>query len=218
MRPTLYLLCLLWAFFPSIDHLGAIAIPTPQEPALHGPELLPRVMLPNLRNMDIVLGRGASNNGESQPDEKWTIYIGTRTAFRLQDQKPVRLPLDKPRSNRATLIGHVTFEDTHHRDTAFQAMVEEVQGAQTNLIYIIRSLAKLEVEVGEENLKLETQYYDMVRQMVQKKGTADGGVISGDETTEIYESMEAELERARLAKLTMKELKDVADGKLIVID
>ncbi|KAJ3791750.1 hypothetical protein GGU11DRAFT_751155 [Lentinula aff. detonsa] len=105
-----------------------------------------------------------------------------------------------------------------HREKALEAMGKEVQGAQTNLIYIIRSLRKLEDEVGEENLKLGTQYYDMMWQMVHKKGTADGGVISGDETTNIYESIEVLLEKARLENLTTKELKDVADGKLIVID
>ncbi|KAJ3996389.1 hypothetical protein F5050DRAFT_124492 [Lentinula boryana] len=188
MRPTLSLLCLLWAFFPSIDHLGAIAIPTPQEPALHGPELLPRTS--KTQKVSISLYRGPGLYDEKvKTSEMWTIYIGATTGLRLDNQKPFQFKQNKP--HRVTEIGHVTFKNMPERTEVVQAMVDEVQGARTNLIYIIRSLAKLEEKVGAENFKLEEDYYKIVGQMLHEKGTADRGVISDDETTaQLYEQME----------------------------
>ncbi|KAJ3985322.1 hypothetical protein F5890DRAFT_1168735 [Lentinula detonsa] len=137
MRPTLSLLCLLWAFFPSIDHLGAIAIPTPQEPALHGPELLPRTS--KLVKVQITLDRGPARQEKQiiESDERWTLYIGAEQAFRLEGDQPRQSKHAKPRA--AKQIGHVTFRDMPHREQALEAMGKKVQGAQTNLIYIILS-------------------------------------------------------------------------------
>ncbi|KAJ3751401.1 hypothetical protein DFH05DRAFT_192419 [Lentinula detonsa] len=216
MRATLSLslLCLLWAFFPSINHLGVIAIPTPPVPALHGLELLP--CPPGLVNVPIVLSRGAWRNDENiniRSDEKWTLFVGSY-AFRLKNHQTSRVSQTPPREG--TLIGHVTFTDADHRREVWKAMTQ-IQGAQTNLIYIVLALAKLEQLAVHLKFHDNSKYYDVMLKMFRAKGTADGGVISGDETTKAYENIEFLLEKARLEKLTTKELQDVAD-KLLVID
>ncbi|KAJ3791749.1 hypothetical protein GGU11DRAFT_761341 [Lentinula aff. detonsa] len=197
MRPTLSLslLCLLWAFFPSINHFGVIAIPTPPVPALHGPELLPRLLRSKagLENAPIVLSRGRWRNDENiniQSDEKWTIFIDS-AAFRLEDHQ-ITCKTQKQPSKGSTLIGHATFADDVHKLKALEAMTQ-VQGAQTNLIYIVYVLAKLEQTA--EKVELNEKYYDVMRQMFHAKGTTEGGPISDDETiTKIYESIEHKLE------------------------
>ncbi|KAJ3985327.1 hypothetical protein F5890DRAFT_1171259 [Lentinula detonsa] len=235
MRATLSLslLCLLWAFFPSINHLGVIAIPTPPVPALHGLELLPcprRFEFSDftitsshqvrskagLVNVPIVLSRGAWRNDENiniRSDEKWTLFVGSY-AFRLKNHQTSRVSQTPPREG--TLIGHVTFTDADHRREVWKAMTQ-IQGAQTNLIYIVLALAKLEQLAVHLKFHDNSKYYDVMLKMFRAKGTADGGVISGDETTKAYENIEFLLEKARLEKLTTKELQDVAD-KLLVID
>ncbi|KAJ3781177.1 hypothetical protein GGU10DRAFT_379813 [Lentinula aff. detonsa] len=211
MRPTLSLslLYLLWAFFSSINHLGVIAIPTPPVPALHGPESLPRD--PGLVNVPIVLSRGAWRNDENiniRSDEKWSLFVGPY-AFRLKNHQTRRVSQLPP--SEGTLIGHVTFADAHHRREVWKAMTQ-IQGAQTNLIYIARALAKLEQLAVHLKFIDKSKYYDVMLKMFRAKGNADGGKISDDEAiTKTYAAIGNKLEEELQKKLATKELINVAE-------